>query len=151
MTAAEHFVIDASVAIKWIVYEEGSDKADLLQGADMAAPALLRIEIANLLRTLTAKKVLAPERAIDLNLFFQSAPVTIIESDDLLERRAMDLALMLMQPAYDCIYLALAERTNRRLITANRQFIRELSQTEHETRVLDLDSLDAVLPGKSNL
>ena len=110
MTGGESFVVDTSVAIKWIVDEEDSDKAELLQGADMVAPALFRIEASNVLRTLVSKQVLANERAIDLFLFLQTAPVTIIDADELLERRALDLALALEHPIYDCVYLALAER-----------------------------------------
>jgi len=151
VTAGESFVVDTSVAIKWIVDEEGSDEAELLQGADMVAPALLRIEAGNVLRTLAGKKLLANERAIDLYLFLQTAPVTIIDADDLLERRALDLALALEHPIYDCVYLALAERMDRRLVTADRRFIETLSGTEHAARVLALDSLGSDPPGQSRL
>lgn len=151
MTAGESFVVDTSVAIKWIVDEEGSDKAELLQGADMVAPALFRIEAGNVLRTLAAKQILLNERAIDLFLFLQTAPVTIIDADELLERRALDLALALEHPIYDCVYLALAERMDRRLITADRRFIKTLSGTEHAARVLALESLGSATPGEARL
>lgn len=149
MTGGESFVVDTSVAIKWIVDEEGSDKADLLQGADMVAPALLRIEAGNVLRTLAAKQILAIARAVDLYLFLQTAPITIIDADELLERRALDLALALEHPIYDCVYLALAERMDRRLITADRRFIKALSDTEHAARVLALDSLGSAASGQA--
>lgn len=151
MTAGESFVVDTSVAIKWIVDEEGSDKAELLQGADMVAPALFRIEAGNVLRTLAAKQILGNDRAIDLFLFLQTAPVTIIDADELLERRALDLALALEHPIYDCVYLALAERMDRRLITADRRFIKTLSGTEHAARVLALESLGSATPGEARL
>ncbi|MWB78502.1 PIN domain-containing protein [Pseudooceanicola sp. 216_PA32_1] len=145
MTGGESFVVDTSVAIKWIVDEEDSDKAELLQGADMVAPALFRIEASNVLRTLVSKQVLANERAIDLFLFLQTAPVTIIDADELLERRALDLALALEHPIYDCVYLALAERMDRQLITADRRFIKALSGTEHASRALALDTLGSAV------
>ena len=151
MTAGESFVVDTSVAIKWIVDEEDSAKAELLQGADMVAPALFRIEAGNVLRTLAAKHILANDRAIDLFLFLQTAPVTIIDADELLERRALDLALALEHPIYDCVYLALAERTDRRLITADRRFIKALSGTEHAARLLALESLGSATPGEARL
>jgi predicted nucleic acid-binding protein len=75
-----------------------------------------------------------------------TAPVTIIEADELLERRALELALALEHPIYDCVYLALAERMERRLITADRRFIRALAITQHATRVLALDSLASETP-----
>lgn len=151
MTSGESFVVDTSVAIKWIVDEEGSDKAELLQGADMVAPALFRIEAGNVLRTLAAKQILTNERAIDLFLFLQTAPVTIIDADELLERRALDLALALEHPIYDCVYLALAERMDRRLITADRRFIKTLSGTEHAARVLGLETLGSAAQGEARL
>ena len=151
MTDERSFVVDTSVAIKWIVEEEGSDKAELLQGADMVAPALLRIEAGNVLRTIAAKQALTQERAIDLFLFMQTAPVTIIEADEPLERRALELALALGHPVYDCVYLALAERMERRLITADRRFIKALSNTEHATHILNLDSLVAGTSGGTRL
>ncbi|MBY6117194.1 type II toxin-antitoxin system VapC family toxin [Mameliella alba] len=151
MTAGESFVVDTSVAIKWIVDEEGSDKAELLQGADMVAPALFRIEAGNVLRTLAAKQILGNDRAIDLFLFLQTAPVAIIDADELLERRALDLALALEQPIYDCVYLALAERMDRRLITADHRFIKTLSGTDHAARVLALESLGSATPGEARL
>lgn len=151
MTAGDSFVVDTSVAIKWIIDEEGSDKAELLQGADMVAPALLRIEAGNVLRTLAAKQILPNERAIDLFLFLQTAPVTIIDADELLERRALDLALALEHPVYDCVYLALAERMDRQLITADRRFIKALSGTEHEARALALDTLGSATSGEARL
>ena len=136
-----NFVVDASVAMKWIVAEDGSDKADLLQGSDIVAPALLRIEAGNVLRTLAAKGELSLDRAIDLFLFLQTAPVTIIDADELLERRALELALALQHPIYDCVYLALAERMDRTLITADRRFIKALSTTEHADRALAVENL----------
>ena len=151
MTEGESFVVDTSVAIKWIVDEEGSDKAELLQGADMVAPALFRIEAGNVLRTLAAKQILTNDRAIDLFLFLQTAPVTIIDADELLERRALDLALALEHPIYDCVYLALAERMDRRLITADRRLIKTLSGTEHAARLLALESLGSATPGEARL
>ena len=44
-------VVDASVAVKWLVAEEGSDAADrlLAGGDDLHAPRLMASEIANAL------------------------------------------------------------------------------------------------------
>ncbi len=141
------FVIDTSVAIKWIVDEDGSDDADLLRNADMAAPALLRIEAGNVLRTIAARQDLSVTAAIDLFLLLQTAPVTIVDADEDLERRALELALELQHPAYDCVYLALAERMDRRLVTADRRFLRSLSGTAHTHRGVELADIRKALPG----
>lgn len=52
MRLAQSLVVDASVAVKWLVDEPGSDAVHALKGRDLAAPALLRIEVANVMRTL---------------------------------------------------------------------------------------------------
>jgi predicted nucleic acid-binding protein len=116
-------VVDASVALKWLIEEEGSDAALALQGQDLAAPAFLRLEAANVFRTLVARGDLAAQTAVDLFALLQKAPVTIVDPDDGLERRALDLALQFAHPVYDCIYLALAERMDHTLITADRRFL----------------------------
>lgn len=138
MTSAKGFVIDTSVAMKWIIDEEGSDKADLLRGADMVAPALIRIEAGSVLRAIAARKAVSDEHALELFLFLQTAPITIVDPDEVLERRAMELAFELQQSVCDCVYLALAERMDRRLITANRRFLQSLTNTQHAGRAMDL-------------
>jgi predicted nucleic acid-binding protein len=42
-------IVDASVAIKWVVQEEGSDTAAALAGQALSAPTLLTVECANVL------------------------------------------------------------------------------------------------------
>ena len=122
-------VVDSSVALKWVIEEDGSDQALALQRYDLIAPALLRIETANVLRTLTARKALEVDQAMDLFDLLRTAPVTIIDHDDELEARALALALELAHPVYDCVYLALAERTKRRVITADTRLLKRLSST----------------------
>ncbi len=138
MTAPQRLVIDASVAVKWLVDEAGSDAALALQGHDLMAPALLRIEAANVLRTLAARGALSPAAAADLFALLQEAPLAIADTDDALERLAMTLALDLGHPVYDCLYLALALRTGRSLVTADDRFLRAIERTEHAGRGLPL-------------
>ena len=145
MTHSTSFVIDTSVAIKWIIDEEGSDDADLLRSADMAAPALLRIEAGNVLRTITARQDVSADDAIQLFVLLQTAPVAIVDADEALELRALELALELQHPVYDCVYLALAERMDRRLITADRRFLRGLAGTAYSHLAIELADIRAVL------
>lgn len=105
-TMSAGLVIDASVAMKWLVDEEGSEAAFTLRDREIAAPALLRIEAANVLRTLVARQAATPEEALDLFALLQDAPVTIIDHDEALERRSLQLGLELGHPVYDCFYLA---------------------------------------------
>lgn len=132
-------VVDASVALKWVVEEEGSEAALALKGRDLAAPSLMRVEAANALRTLAARRAIAPAEALDLLGLLQEAPVTLVEPDDVLERRALEIALELGHPVYDCVYLALTERMGRRLVTADGRLLRAVRATEHATCVAALD------------
>lgn len=128
-------VVDASVVLKWIIDETGSDAALALKGHDMVAPAILRLETANVLRTLCQRGAVTQRQARDLFDLLVSAPVTIIDQDTVLETRALDLALELDHPVYDCIYLALAERTGRTLVTADARFARKAAATRYSDMV----------------
>ncbi len=147
MTTKTGFVVDTSVAIKWVIDEEGSDEADLLQNTDMVAPALLRIEAANVLRTIATRQAVTIDQAVELFLLLQTAPVTIVDADETLERRALELALELRHPVYDCVFLALAERTDRQLVTADRRLLKGLVRTPHAHRTIDLADIPQILSG----
>lgn len=113
-------VVDASVAIKWVVQEEHSDQARLLSIAKLEAPDLMLVECANILW----KKVLLGDlRASDvtprLALLLRS-PVVLTASRELLES-ALRISLDLKHPVYDCVYLALALKRNIPLVTADRK------------------------------
>jgi predicted nucleic acid-binding protein len=126
-------VVDASVALKWLVEEEGTDAADTLRGQHLVAPALVRVEVANVLRTMTARGSSPSAVAVELFALFQRAPVDIVEADDALERRALDLAIALAHPVYDCLYHALAERMGAPLVTADARFLRALAGTPFDS------------------
>jgi len=132
------FVVDASVTLKWLIEEEGSEAAMRLRDAELAAPALMRIEAANVLRSLVARQEIGASDAVELLGFLQTAPVLIVEHDDALERAALELALMLRHPIYDCIYLALAQRMKRTLVTADKRFIRAIQASGITTVALAL-------------
>ena len=122
-------VVDASVAVKWLVEEAGTDAAEALLDRDLAAPPLIRIEVANVLRTQVARGTIDPPGADALMRVLQVAPVVLVPVDDAQERRALEIACDLGHPVYDCLYLALAERTGRTLVTADARFLRALRGT----------------------
>ena len=77
----------------------------------------------------------------DLFALFQTVPVTIVEPDDALERRARDLALTLSHPVYDCLYLALAERLARQVVTADRRFLHAVRASAAAGLVLGIEEV----------
>ena len=132
-------VVDASVAAKWILQEEGSDAARALQSESLHAPSLLRIEIGNLLRALYGSNRIGEANAIEVLNHMLRAPVTLHEPSDTLMDGALRIALRIGHPLYDCLYLALSIELGVPLVTADGRFLRALSRSP------DLDGI-AVAP-----
>ena len=123
-------VVDASVAVKWFVPEEGSQEAERLAAAqDLHAPSLLRIEVGNVFRTLAARGDLSENDAAEAMALLLAAPVSLHEPTDGLVTAALDLALLLAHPIYDCLYLALALDLGAPLVTADARFHRAAGGT----------------------
>lgn len=126
--------------MKWLIDEAGSDAANALRGHDLVTPALLRIEAANVLRTLAAKGAVRADDAGALFDLLQEAPMDMVDPDDALETHALATALELGHPVYDCLYLALAERLDRTLITTDTRIFKALGASRHGRRAVDLDT-----------
>jgi predicted nucleic acid-binding protein len=118
------FVVDASVAIKWLVDEPLSEQAAKLLDDDLplAAPELIYAEAANALWAIARRGHISAadvREALDL---LADAPLTIPGSMKQLMAAAARLADDLDHPVYDCMYLALALQEQRPVITADRRF-----------------------------
>jgi predicted nucleic acid-binding protein len=120
-------VVDASVAVKWLVAEEGEDAAEqLLAGREeLAAPFVLRTEVvAAIARKARFKEITIEDAfaAVDLwvSMIRGSDVAFFAEDDDL--QLAVKLSLELNHPLQDCIYLALAERLDAPLVTSDGKF-----------------------------
>ena len=115
-------VVDASVAVKWVLRENGSDAADALLDEDgLIAPAIWLAEAANALWRRARMSEIAADEARERLLELQNAPVASIAIDAHIEQALM-LATRLGHPVYDCLYLALAVRQNTHVVTADRRF-----------------------------
>lgn len=137
-------VIDASVAIKWVVGEPGSEAAvRLVNGeARLSAPDLLMPECANILWKKARRGELSREEAgLALDLLVR-ADVELVPSRAL-AASALALSLDLDHPAYDCVYLALAIQRGDTFVTADGRFVRLVTDRGGPAdRVLDLRELD---------
>ena len=124
--ASPAFVIDASVAIKWVIEEAGSDHAAaLLDGRPLLAPDLLMPECANILwKKATRGEVSNDEAAMAADLL-GAVCVELVPMRGFLAA-ATRLALELGHPAYDCFYLALAVDRDVPMITADGRFVAAL-------------------------
>lgn len=116
------YVIDASVAIKWIVEEEGTAEAlSVLGNAQLSAPDLLVAECANILWKKVRLNELSEDQAMVGAQALEQAEVELLPTRHLLGS-ATALAVELDHPAYDCLYLALALERNRQFVTADKHF-----------------------------
>ena len=118
------YVVDASVAVKWLVDEAFSDQAaTLLTGeATLVVPELVFAEAANALWAMRRRCDIAAEDLGEAVDALKSAPVAIPFSMAQLAAAAARLAADIDHPAYDCFYLALAIQTGYPVVTADTRF-----------------------------
>ena len=121
-------VIDASIAIKWVVEEDGTAEAlTLRRRANVIAPELLIAECANILWKKVQRGELNNDEALLAARLLQAAEVEFLPSRSLLEA-ATHIAIELKHAAYDCLYLALAAERDCRFVTADESFVRKLRE-----------------------
>jgi predicted nucleic acid-binding protein len=125
-------VVDASVAVKWVVSEEHSDIAQTLLEGDVAlsAPAHWLAEAATGLWGACRRGELSAQQAQERVALLVGAPVAAVPLHHL-ATAAVDLALRLNLTIYDTLYLALAEDQRARLITADRRLFEAARRDRH--------------------
>lgn len=138
------FVADASVAIKWFVKEELHEPAlDLLDRRDLLhAPGFIVIEVANIAWKKCIKGEIPRDQADFIATAIQGCFRYFQPSEALIER-ALDIALTLNHPVYDCLYIACAEQTDSVLITADTRLCDAVANTAFGSRVQHLADFTA--------
>jgi predicted nucleic acid-binding protein len=129
-------IVDASVALKWLVLEDMSDVAKELYGSGdhLVAPRLIATEIANALARKTMQGMLTRHEA---KYHFGSLPQflpDLMDTDELIEP-ALENACALRHPIYDLIYLEVARRLDAQLVTADRRFTAKIAGTDFARHV----------------
>lgn len=136
-------VVDASVAVKWLVQEVSSDLADDLlvhNGGDLIAPAIFAVEItAALVRK--ANEVKSNRAGCEAGLnslaaMLDNGIVAIRETPVTDLTTAARLAIDLGHPLKDCIYLVLAMELGCDLVTCDAKFAVKARKVWAGVRVL---------------
>ena len=132
-------VVDASVAVKWLVAEDDSEAARELaaSGEDLHAPRLMACEVANALWRKARLGEIERGDAGAMLAAVQDMPVRW-GADEAVCADAVRIALALDRPVYDCVYLALAHRIGAAVVTADLRFANVLAPTEHGGAVVTL-------------
>jgi len=135
MAKNTRLIIDASVAVKWIVPEEGTIEAlRLLEHLPLSAPDLLVAECANILWKKATRGEISPDEAGIAARLLQSSAVETIPSRPLLTKATL-MAIELEHPAYDCLYLALAAERQWPFVTADQRLLDKLAQRKRSDSV----------------
>jgi predicted nucleic acid-binding protein len=141
------FVVDASVAFMWFREEAESPLADaVLVAGPLVAPDLLLAEVGNA----CWKSVRRGEIEVaDAAAIVRGLPAYLARLVGLgqLAERASAIAHEVGHPIYDCFYLALAERVDLPLVTADRRLVQRLARTSFEARVISLDRFETLAGG----
>ncbi len=137
------YVLDASVAVKFVLPEHDSAKA-LAQETDfrnhvhdLIAPDTFPIEVAHALTKAERRKLLLPGEAEVRLARLLTYPPELFPYFPYLSR-AVEIATQAQIGVYDCLYVALAEREGCELVTADQRLIVNLGSH------FPIISLDAV-------
>lgn len=117
-------VVDASVAVKWFVEEDGSDAAArLLEGRgpgpfslQLVAPQFLLLEVIAVMGRRARSKTVQADYPAQVLQALRKLRLDLAPDAELLDH-ATQLSVTLHHPVYDCLYLALSRRFSAPLAT----------------------------------
>lgn len=118
------YVVDVSVVVKWLVEEADSPAAARLlePGVELAAPDLLFAEAVNTLWSMRRRGDFGDDAYAEAVAALVEAPLSAPYPMRDLAVSAARMASDLRHPVYDCFYLALAERLQYPVVTADQRF-----------------------------
>jgi predicted nucleic acid-binding protein len=138
------YVLDASVALKWVLPEAGSERAislghDFKNGIhELVAPDSLPLEVAHALTRAERRGIIQPPDGMQR---FRSISSMLPQLHSCLKLlpRAFEISSQMKIGLYDCLYVALAEREQCTLVTADMRLERALGT--HFPQIVLLTSL----------
>jgi predicted nucleic acid-binding protein len=129
-------VVDASVAAMWVLAEPYSDKAATLLGYDKChAPGHWLAEAVNAVWGRFYRGGISAAQAEAAAGLLLTAPVSVAPLPGLMQR-ALAISVEMSVTVYDSLYLALAERRDIRMVTADQALIRRVAATPDLARLV---------------
>jgi len=124
-------VVDTSVVVQWVAPEDAERRAEVLLGRDdLAAPDVLLVETANVLRKKARDGDVTRDQAFEGMELVEANVKTLVPTSTLL-LRAMQLAFEMNHPVYDCLFLACAEMTGTVVLTRDRRLAQRAADHGH--------------------
>jgi predicted nucleic acid-binding protein len=138
------YVVDASVAAKWLLEEENSlDAAQLLDNTyHLHAPDYMFVEIDNLLCKRVRRKDIHVDKAREVRAAVRGFDIEV-HSFEVLIDMAWEIALKSGCSIYDALYVALAVMLDIQVVTADRKMYDRLRTGKWKDNVLWVDKFAA--------
>lgn len=138
------FVVDASVAMKWLLREEHFEAARRLRDSRyrLSAPDYMLLETDNAFCKHVRRGEMARADAEDGRRTLRAFPIEYHGLETLLDR-AYAMAVETRTSVYDCLYAALAVALGARMVTADRRFFERISATPFADYVMWVEDVGA--------
>ncbi|MCC5913654.1 MAG: type II toxin-antitoxin system VapC family toxin [Balneolaceae bacterium] len=129
-------VIDACVAIKWFLPEEGFEEAGSILNSHnrMIVPDLFFIEFDAIVTKKVRQQLVEPEDSSLIIQEIRKLPLEVI-SYSKIHKLAFDLSSALPITQYDACYLSVAIEFNQKVITADKRFFKGMRYTPYHNLV----------------
>lgn len=132
-------VVDANVAIKWVIDQPLRDRARAIVARRIAvvAPSMFVAETATAFwKYVRAGQVTEQQARQGLSLVL--GQISLFEQDANLADEALGIGAQLNYAPYDCFYLVLAMQRGVPLVTVDQRFINRIAQTSYKSHVVHL-------------
>ena len=135
------FVVDASIAVKWVIEEPGTAAALLLRRHRLLAPDLLIAECANVLWKKVRRREISEDIARVAAGILARSDIEFEPMANLMEQ-ATGFSMLLVHAAYDCFYLALADAYGCDFVTADAALRQKVQAARLPIKLVLLKDLD---------
>jgi predicted nucleic acid-binding protein len=138
------YVVDASVVVKWFLLEDHTEAARSLLKEEFTlfAPDLVRAEVGNVMWKRWRRDDVSAEAAEEALDHLERLPLRIRSSRRLM-KPAWDVSRRFDRSFYYGLYVALAQRENCRLVTADRKLYNALSDDDLDEYLVWVEDLDS--------
>lgn len=136
-------IVDASIAVKWLIAEPHSPEARQLLAPRIGlhAPDFILTEVANVIwKKARRKEIPSPQPYVD-ELATMTDAIALQPSTELVVK-ATALAVQIDHPVYDCVYLACADEWAAPLVTADERLARRAGEAHPTVDVWNISEAE---------